>query len=224
MSQSPQQSLSTATPADNPALTKPADGAIDEESPRGVLQILREIKTGSLDPKILRAEDRQACVMHLGLEGATVPEMGQLLGVSDRTIARDRRAIQQQHAIHADPALAPLVAGRLMQEAETSNARLRRIGRDPQTPPAVKVASELAAYEVYDKFAQRLQSLGILPQMTPRLHADVTHHTGDLTSLDDLRRELDRIDSIEHAGASMAPSATISAPVAALASMAKESS
>lgn len=204
MGQVPEQPPLTTAPADNPTPANSVIDVVDEESPRGVLQILREIKTGTLDPKILRAEDRQACVTHLGLEGATVPEMAQLLGVSDRTIARDRKAIQQQHAIHTDPTLAPLIAGRLMQEAETSNARLRRIGRDPQTPPAVKVASELAAYEVYDKFAQRLQSLGILPQIASRLHADVTHHTGDLTSLDDLRCELARIDSIERAGASMA--------------------
>ncbi len=60
------------------------------EKERPVLEVIRQIKSGSLDPQQLAAAERQACVTHLSAEGLSVPEIGQVLKRCDRTIARDR--------------------------------------------------------------------------------------------------------------------------------------
>ena len=108
------------------------------EKERPVLELIRQIKAGSLDPQNLAAAERQACVMHLSAEGLSVPEIGQVLKRSDRTIARDRRAIQEANALQQDPKFAGEMAGILLSEADACISRMRRAVRAVDTPAAVR--------------------------------------------------------------------------------------
>jgi len=164
---------------------------------RGVLEVIRAIKIGGLDPKRLSLEDRQACVMHLGLEGLSVPEIAQVLNVSDRTVMRDRKALQRANAIEHDPKLAGQFAGRLAIEAEACISRIRRVTRDKEALYAVKVDGEKACFEIVDKLSQRLQSMGFLPTAAQQIQADLTHHAGDLMGLVEIRAETERLEQIQ---------------------------
>jgi hypothetical protein len=123
--------------------------------------------------------------------------MAHLLGVSTRTIARDRQAIHEQNAIEHDPRLAALFAGRLAAEYEASSSRIRRLARDRETPPAVRMDGEHKCFEMLDRLVQRLQSMGYLPTAAQRVQGEVTHSVGDLGTLADLQREVKRIAEIE---------------------------
>ena len=162
-----------------------------ETQERGVLEMIRQIKTGALDPKALSTEDRQTCVMHLGSEGLSVPEIAQVLKRSERTIARDRKAIQEANAIEHDPKLAGQFAGRLVAEAETCIARIRRVTRDKDAPHAVKVDGEKGCYEILSDLTSRLQSLGYLPTAAHRIQADLTHNLGDNEGFAQIRAEVE---------------------------------
>lgn len=170
----------------------------ESQNSRGVLEIIRAIKSGELAPNQLSTQDRQACVMHLGLEGLSVPEIAQVLKVSDRTIARDRKAIQEANALEHDPKLAGLFAGRLASEAESCINRIRRVTRDRDTPPAVKVEGERLCYEIVDKLTQRLQSLGYLPTAAQQIQADLTHHLGEPMSPQQMIAEIQRLEQIQN--------------------------
>lgn len=167
------------------------------QNAKGVLEIIRDIKNTSLDPKSLSSEDRRACVMHLGIEGLAVPEIAQILKVSDRTIARDRKAIQEANAIEHDPELAGRFAGRLVAEAETCITRIRRVTRDKKSPHSVKVDGERGCFEILDKLAGRLQSLGFLPTAAQQVQADLTHHLGEPLSINAIQSEAARLEQIE---------------------------
>lgn len=164
---------------------------------RGVLETIREIKSSIFDPKRLSPEDRQACVMHLGLEGLSVPEIAQVMKVSDRTVARDRKAIQEVNAIEHDPKLAGQFAGRLATEAEACINRIRRVTRDKETPPGVKVEGERSCFEILDKLTQRLQSLGFIPTAAQQIQADLTHHPGEPMPASEMIAELQRLEQID---------------------------
>ncbi|MCZ6652565.1 MAG: helix-turn-helix domain-containing protein [Planctomycetota bacterium] len=94
------------------------------ETERPVLEVIRLIKAGSLDSRQLAAAERQACVMHLSAEGLSVPEIAQVLKRSDRTIARDRKAIQIGNKQARIAAMEPAVA----------QGRIRFSARQPKLP------------------------------------------------------------------------------------------
>lgn len=163
---------------------------------RSVVDLIQEIRSGLIDPGSLRPEDRQACVRHLGAEGLSVPEIAQVLRCSDRTITRDRRALQEAAAITHDPALAGRTAGQLITEASLCTDRIRRVTRDRETPPAVKVEGERACFEILTKLVASLQSLGYLPSAAHHIKAELTHHQEQLPGYAELAAEAQRIDAL----------------------------
>lgn len=178
-----------------------ADPAIDSTPPappqRRVLDLLRDLKQQRLNPRDINTEERQACVQHLGAEGVSLPEIASLLGRSERTIARDRRAIREDQALEHDPKLAGEVAGDLVAMATQCMARIRRITRDKESPPAVRVDGERQIFDILDKMTHRLQTLGFLPSAAQQIEATLTHHLGDAPTLTDIVAEAKRLDGIE---------------------------
>ena len=157
---------------------------------RGVLQTIREIKQGSLDPKQLSPEDRRACVGHVIAEGLTVVETAQLFKVADRTITRDRKALEEDGAIDRDPRLAGVVAGRLIAEADLCMQRIRRATREKGAPHAVRVEGERVCFAIFSDLAQRLQSLGYLPTAAQELTGTISHTLDDIPSFEETEREI----------------------------------
>lgn len=166
-----------------------------------VLSVIRQIKARTMRGKELAPEDRQACVLHLGVEGLSIPEIAEFLGVHERTIKRDRRAMREANTIVHDPAMAGQMAGQLVQEAEVAVARIRRAVRDKDTPVGVKVEAERHCFSICNEMIGRLQSLGFLPTATQNIRADLTHHIGDLSSLSEIRKEAERLEVLEQAQA-----------------------
>lgn len=128
-----------------------------------VIKLIRQIKAGTLRGNMLAPPDRQRCVEHLTWEGVSAPEIAEILGLSERTINRDRAQLRSDNAISRDPALAGELAGLIVQQSERAATSLRRLGKDPATPPSVRVETERIAFELRRQTIQTLQSLGYLP-------------------------------------------------------------
>jgi hypothetical protein len=182
---------------------------------RNVFDVLRDIKNGVLDTSNLSADDRRLCVAQLVGEGLSVGEIAQVLRVSTRTVTRDRQATHEQNAIEPDPRLGYLFAGRLAAEYESISARIRRVTRDKETPPAVKIDGEYKCYDMFDRLVQRLQSIGLVPTAAQRVQSDLTHNLGDLSSMADLRNEVLRLETIEQEAQGLSPPAAAPAPAPA---------
>lgn len=215
----PNATSQDSTPADAPAFDAPiTDHRLPDEPDdgrgrhRNVFDVIRDIKNGVLDAAALAADDRRLCVAQLAGEGLSVGEIAQVLRVSTRTITRDRQVIHEQNAIEPDSRLAALFAGRLAAEYEATAARIRRVTRDKETAPAVKIDGEYKCYDMLDRLVQRLQSMGFVPTAAQRIQGDLTHNLGDLSSIADLRSEVLRLEEIERE-AKGAPQAPTAAPV-----------
>ena len=166
------------------------------EAERPVLEVMRQIKAGTLDPQRLAAGERHACVTQLWGEGLSVVEIAQVLKRSERTIARDRQATQRANALTHDPEFAGEVGGRLLSEAELSIGRIRRVTRSPDTPPAVRVEGERACFAIWVALCQRLQSLGYLPNAAQKIEAQLTHHSVEPPAYEELQSEIARIKQV----------------------------
>lgn len=203
----------------NPASTpRPSDESPHLDSTRSVLDVLREIKAGLLDPKILSDDDRRQCVVHLTDERLSVAEIAQVMRVSVRTVWRDRRKIQEEQAIRPDPQFTGMFAGKLVHETEALRAHVHRILRDSGASREVRVEAARVSHEMLDKLTARLQSMGFLNTAPQRSQAEVTHFDGDAANLDELGREVERLRQLSReitAGqppAQQATSSTASSP------------
>lgn len=166
-----------------------APAARDQSPPtaeRPILDVISDLRSGDLHPTGLSSEDRRRCVLLLQSEGMSVAEIARLLAVCERTIARDRVAIHQEHAIEPDPQLRGRIAGQLMLDVDAARTELRRASRHPEARPADRIEAAKSLVEILCKGIERLQSLGILPNSASHHH---THTFGEteLPSVEDLR-------------------------------------
>lgn len=161
------------------------------------LVILQEIKSGKTNPSLLTPAERRLLVSLLMAEGQSTAEIAHLLQVSDRTIERDKQAIRKDNSLIKDPELAGLMAGRLVDEAQTCIQRMRKFQRDSNCPPAVKVEAEKSCFQVVNSLAERLQSMGFLPTAAQKLQADLMHHSEEALSLNEIQSELHRLKGIK---------------------------
>jgi hypothetical protein len=164
---------------------------------RGVLEILRDVRSGAISGSSLSIDERRHCVEHLSAEGLGATEIASMLGVSDRTVQRDRSEIHKRNALEHDTALPGQIAGRLMAEVTGAMERMRRVGRDRECPHSTRVEAERASIEVLDKAVERLQRLGFLPSVGPSTLNTLRFENADamstLNSLDAIQAEAARL-------------------------------
>ena len=163
------------------------------------LEILQNIKKGSIDPASLSSAQRKLLVLLLMAEGQSTAEIAHLLKVSDRTIERDKQAVRKDNALSHDPEYAGVMAGRLVDEAQICIQRMRKIQRDLNCPPAAKIEAERNCFQILNSLAERLQSLGFLPTAAKRLEADLMHHADKSLTLGEIQSEAQRLQGIETA-------------------------
>ncbi len=156
------------TAADENVLTNEAA----ESSP---ISIIRSLQEGTLPTEALSAESRRTCIEHLHIEGYSAGEIAEIFKVSVRTVRRDVAQIREDHCVVAEPKFVARIVGQLVQEAESSIARLRRIARDRECPHAAKVEAERSAWTVMRELIEKLQSLGYLPTAAQQIEAELTH-------------------------------------------------
>lgn len=181
--------MSSTPPPEQQSQAPEVDGATS------VIDLVQAIRDRRLSSKQLTKEQRKNCVQYLGSEGLSVPEMAQLLGVSDRTIARDRAAIQVEIALEHDPKLAGQFAGKLVVEAEAAMARIRRFTRDREASIANKIEGERACIEILCKLSDQLQSLGFLPKCAGSMQIGIHHQAEQIPSIEEIDREIERLAS-----------------------------
>lgn len=160
------------------------------------LELLGKVRAGTVAGKDLLPETRQQLVMLLTADGLSTYEIAQVLKVADRTIERDRRAIRDLHAVDKDPQLVRQIVGQLIGEAQLTCQRMRRVAREKDVAPAVKIDAEHRCFQVIDLLTERLQKLGYLPTAIQRVDANLTHQVSEIPTGEELHAELLRIRAI----------------------------
>ena len=183
--------------AERKQLTRKRLRSKNKSEPKNLLDLIAAIKQGSLDPSSLASEQRRDIVQHLGIEGFSAPEIAKILNVTDRTIRRDRDEIRKRCALEHDPEFVNKVAGHYLAEAEAGRSKIRRIARERDVTPGVRIEGERVCFDILDRVLHRLQSLGYLPIATQHISADLHHQLGENMTLDEIGREAKRLARIE---------------------------
>ncbi len=147
---------------------------LKEKRGTGTIELLGKIKAGSIEPKEVSVDDRRQIVSYLMADGLSTAEIARILSVSDRTIERDRSAIREANTLEYDSKLAGRTAGRILEEAELSVQRIRRVVRDKDAPHAVKVDGHHKCFQILAEMTRVLQGMGYLPTASQGLRIDGT--------------------------------------------------
>lgn len=129
---------------------------------RGVLLLLQALQSGKISPKGLRSREKRQVVQHLLLDGHSLVETAHILKISERTVARMRKAIREENALQLDADLTGEVAGNLLHQLEAAATRLRRVQREAQADGSTKIEAERLAWKMTQDFIHTLQSMGFL--------------------------------------------------------------
>lgn len=157
---------------------------IPEEQKEAVLSVIQKLRDGTLSGESLDKETRLECINALRLEGYTIPQMAQVLKLSDRTIKRYVKELKEHNALETDDNFAKEFLGDLMQKVSNSFNYLLRLSRNKETTMADKIQAEVAACRLLFDSAKLLQSTGHLPLEPQLFGADVYHHMNNFTEQD----------------------------------------
>lgn len=174
----------------------------NEDASRSPIALIRDLQSGTLTSRSLSVESRRACVEHLAAEGWTIAEIAEVIKTSHRTIHRDIAAIRAANAIEPDEQFAPRIVGQLIKHAEQTMQRLRRITRERDCDPAVRVDAERTSWNVMRDLTEVLQRLGFLPTAPQQLEASILHRHAEPPSVAELEAQARSLqDTLLQAGA-----------------------
>ncbi len=122
-----------------------------------IVDILKKIRGGLLDPKKLTTSDRRTCVVYLRLEGCTQEEIAEILKVHRLTIIRDEKANHRETAKLVDEIDVKSIAGNTISLARHLIAK------------ALREKDYALAWKIWREKTSDLQSLGYLPR-SPEQH------------------------------------------------------
>ena len=176
-----------------------------------VNELVRRIREGSLDPKVLSSRTRQSIVATLRFTGGIkVSDLAHLLGTSERTIRRDWEHIRKEHAIALTPELLEELMGEAEQYTMAIRDHLMRIANSPATEDHVRTQALFMCFRVQKEFIELVGLLRIkqhksmvvpktvknsseAPKLTPKQKEDeIMQAIGNMPPMerDRLRRDL----------------------------------
>jgi len=168
----------------------------DQEG-RSIISLIQSVKDRTRNPKTLSEDERRACVEFLSWEGYTQAQIGQILKISDRTVRRDLKAIEDKNAISPDVDLAKRIIGDMFCKAKAHHAYLMRLARNPEASHSEKAQAEFLGWRVLKEMTEKMQSLGYLPSKPQAIVGDIFHHVdGNISDFDEIAKQIIEIENI----------------------------
>lgn len=162
---------------------------------RGVLALIRSIQASELKPSSLGMIERRNIVEHLTAEGFPVPEIADVLKVSERTVTRIRKRIRESNALNIDPHRTAQMAGMILQQAEVAAARFRRVASDSKVDASARTEAARSCWRTYRELIQTLQSLGYVGMAVAHPGARMPPQASEFNP-EDLEAELTHIRNV----------------------------
>lgn len=174
------------------------------DNSKDAVQLLQQINSGVLDPRLLDKQNRQSCLEALRLEGYTASQAASVLGVSEKTCLRDLKEIRERNALSPNIQFAKEFTGEFFQRALGHHDYLTRLARSKDGTLGEKAQCEYAAFRILRELIEKLQSLGYLPTMPRQLELMVDTRE-DEQNLEDLKAKISAIETTARECGSLTP-------------------
>ena len=168
------------------------------EKDEPILAVIQRIRDGTVDPRLLTKEDRQACVETLVAEGYSEVQIAQILKRSEKTIRRDIQVIRDRNSLIPSLEFARQFAGDIVRKGFSHHDYLVRLSNNKDTSDADKIQARVSAWRIIEGLSERLQTLGILPLKPTTIVGDLYHHVADGSekSFEEIKGMITEIESI----------------------------
>lgn len=147
-----------------------------ENKDKPILNLIQQIKDGTVEPSVLTKDERQQCVEVLVLEGYAPSQIAQLVNRSEKTIKRDIAEIRSRNSLTPSMELMKQLVGDLIMKSEAHQTRLTRLARTNEGSVSERSQAEYMAWRVVKERTEALQSLGYLPMQPQKVVGDIFHH------------------------------------------------
>ncbi len=155
-----------------------------EESQLPAFQIIKQIKEGIVDPKKLPPDIRQACVECLLMQFMSIPKIALLMNVDDRTIQRDKKAIDQRNSQKPSIDYSLELIAELKRKSDATQEQLMELTRDKDGSVQEKGQALFYLGKLLHEQIKLMQSLGYLPVQPLKIEQTISQESGrDVTQL-----------------------------------------
>jgi len=135
---------------------------LNKVEPQSPLSTIQKIKSGQLNPRLLKKQERQLCVEMFLAEGYANIHMAEILRCSTKTIQRDISDVHKRKCISFDKDAITIALGRLNMATIIHRNHLMRLARDKNASVMERVQAECSAFKVMTDAIKIYQSLGLL--------------------------------------------------------------
>jgi|CXWL01.1.fsa_nt_gi hypothetical protein len=125
--------------------------------------LLQQIHNGTVDPRNLPKNVRQALVEVLILRGQEQIAISKVLKVTDRTVRRDIKDIWERNAINRDPEFTKMFVGQMHVRAMSLVEMLTRMAHSTEGKIGERSLAAVRAWQSLNGLMEKLRSLGYLP-------------------------------------------------------------
>lgn len=133
-------------------------------------ELVRQLHEGVLTVTALTVDERRLVVAHLTEQAFTNAEIADVMGVSIRTIRRDRAALRAEHRVSPGPELGDELLGEYERIIMAGIARLTRFARDSTNPAHTRVWAEREIIEAYHRYIEMARRMKYIEEGTGRIH------------------------------------------------------
>lgn len=131
-----------------------------------IFEILRQIKAGKLDARILPRKIRLECVYVLMFENINESAIADILKVSLKTIKRDKKLIFKENIMELSESERHILLGEYIFNCRSSRSRLQQLARSNEGSLLAKGQCEFLAWKIEDKMIKTLIKLGLFNKDT----------------------------------------------------------
>jgi hypothetical protein len=169
-----------------------------------ILAVIQGIRDGTVKPRMLTIEVRQACVEALLNEGYSEIQAAQILQRCEKTIQRDIQVIHEKNALTPSLEFAKQFVGDVLRKGLAHHDYLVRLSNSGSASDSDKIQARASAWNIMNQLVERMQSLGYLPLRPREIVGDLFHHIDDQgveKSFQDVRKAIsDVIDVAQQCG------------------------
>ena len=126
-----------------------------------VIEIIKRVREGLLDPKEISVSDRRVCIAYLRMEGCRQEEIAEIFNVHRQTIIRDEKANRRELAKLVDEIDVRSYTGELIASARNLAAK------------ALRKKDYALAWKIRRELISDLQSLGYLPRSPEQYNVQI---------------------------------------------------
>ncbi len=126
-----------------------------------VIEIIKRVREGLLDPKEISVSDRRVCIAYLRMEGCRQEEIAEIFNVHRQTIIRDEKANRRELAKLVDEIDVRSYTGELIASARNLATK------------ALRKKDYALAWKIQRELISDLQSLGYLPRSPEQYNVQI---------------------------------------------------